>query len=279
MHQKLWDTQSGAFLDRFEICNVGKIVFSQNSKFIIGVQDNYVDYFSQVAQNIITWEVATGRKVESIDYLSQGRWGSRTVNQYGDLLAIIDPISLSIKVLDVRTGQTLCTIRGGYQRVLQIIFSPDKRLVATRHSMSEFAIWEITTGRLIRTIHTENLEGDTDPGDPDLVLFSPDSDLLAIAATRNITLWQVSSGEKIHTIDRFHQGWDRCMAFSPNGQTLAFTADALRLWNVETGNDTCILEQAHYKIISLNFSGNGQVLVSSYSNGTIKVWQQNKVLV
>ncbi|MHC5717384.1 MAG: WD40 repeat domain-containing protein, partial [Nostoc sp.] len=81
---KLWDTQSGAFLDRFDSCNVGKIVFSQNSKFLIGVQDNYVDYFPQVAQNIITWEVATGRKIESIDYLSQGYWGSRTVNQYGD---------------------------------------------------------------------------------------------------------------------------------------------------------------------------------------------------
>ncbi|MCV3213294.1 hypothetical protein OGM63_07110 [Plectonema radiosum NIES-515] len=86
---------------------------------------------------------------------------------------------------------------------------------------------QITTGRLIRTIHTDNREGDTDPGDPDLVLFSPDGELLAIAATRNITLWQVSSGEKIHTIDRVHQGWGRCMAFSPNGQTLAFTADQI----------------------------------------------------
>ncbi|MHC5718516.1 MAG: WD40 repeat domain-containing protein, partial [Nostoc sp.] len=197
----------------------------------------------------------------------------------GDLLAIIDLRNLSRKVLDVRNGQILCTLRGSYEDVLQIIFSPDKRLLATRRTMSEFAIWEITTGRLIRTIHTDNREGDTDPGDPDLVLFSPDGELLAIAATRNITLWQVSSGEKIHTIDRVHQGWRRCMAFSPNGQTLAFTADALRLWNVETGNDICILEQPFYKISSLDFSGNGQVLISSYSNGTIKLWQQNKVLV
>ena len=65
------------------------------------------------------------------------------------------------------------------------------------------------------------------------------------------------------------------MAFSPNGQTLAFTADALRLWNVGTDDETCILEQPFYKIKSLNFSGNGQVLVSSYGDGTMKVWQKN----
>ncbi|WP_375514087.1 hypothetical protein [uncultured Nostoc sp.] len=60
---------------------------------------------------------------------------------------------------------------------------------------------------------------------PKPMLFSSDGELLAIAATRNITLWQVTSKEKIYTIDRFHQAWERCMAFSPNGQTLAFTAD------------------------------------------------------
>ncbi|MBN4002885.1 hypothetical protein [Nostoc sp. LPT] len=291
---KLWDAQNAAFLRRLESCYVGKIVFSQNSKFLIGVQNSLVGYVHEdliTSQNIIMWEVATGRKVESIDYLSQGHWGPRTVNQYGDLLAIIDPISLSIKVLEVRNGQTLCTLRGGYQRVLQIIFSPDKRLLATRHSISEFAIWEITTGRLIRTIHTDNIEDntylpyiedDTDLPCPDPVLFSPDGELLAIAATRNITLWQVSSGEKIHTIDRVHQAWGRCMAFSPNGQTLAFTITdeaPLRLWNLETGNETCLIDQSDYTVSSLDFSLNGQVLVSSYSNGTIKVWQQNKVLV
>ncbi|MEH2167685.1 MAG: WD40 repeat domain-containing protein [Nostoc sp.] len=264
---KLWGTQNVGLLGRFEICGdiVSKIVFSQNSKFIIGVQDRFSNFNHVFPQNIITWEVATGKKVKSIDYLSQGDWDSTSVNQYGDLLAIIDPVTLSIKVLEVHTGQTLCTLRSGYEHVWQIIFSPDKRLLATQHSMSEFAIWEITTGRLIRTIHNENLEDYMYLGGPDPVLFSPDGELLAIAATRNITLWQVSSGEKIHTIDRVHRAWGRCMAFSPNGQTLAFTITdeaPLRLWNLETGNETCLIDQSDYTVSSLDFSLNGQVLVS-----------------
>jgi WD40 repeat protein len=144
--------------------------------------------------------------------------------------------------------------------------------------MSEFAIWEIATGRLIRTINSENSEGDTDPGDPDPVLFSPDGEILAIAGTQNITLWQVSSGEKIRTINRYHQGWGSCLAFSPNGQTLAFTEYSggygIKLLDVKTGSETCILEHTFRRIISLDFSGNGQVLVSSYRDGTIAVWQQ-----
>ncbi|WP_392532866.1 hypothetical protein [Nostoc sp. C117] len=74
--------------------------------------------------------------------------------------------------------------------------------------MSEFAIWEIVTGRLISAINTDYVEGDTDPGDSDPVLFSPDGRILAIAGTANITLWQVGSGEKIQTINRYHQSWE-----------------------------------------------------------------------
>ncbi|MEH2064401.1 MAG: hypothetical protein V7K50_19425 [Nostoc sp.] len=73
------------------------------------------------------------------------------------------------------------------------------------------------------------------------------------------------------------------MAFSPNGQTLAFSEFAngvfsIELRDVETGSKTCTLQQTLYKITSLDFSGNGEVLVSSYSDGTIAVWQQKEDL-
>lgn len=285
---KLWDTTSGGFLRSIERCGVYKIVFSQNSKFLIGVQYN-IGFNDQRPQNIITWEVATGRKIHEINYSRQKDRHFVYVSQYGDLAAIFNHESLLLKVLQVNTGKTLCAIKSGKQHVLQIIFSHDLRLMAIRHSISEFTIWEITTGNLIRTIHTDNIEGDTDLPYPDPVLFSPNGKLLAITSIRNITLWQVSSGEKIHTIDRYHQGWGRCMAFSPSGKTLAFSITKtindnkapLILWDVETGNETYILDPSYsnYKIASLDFGANGQVLVIGYLNGTIKVWQQNKALV
>lgn len=285
---KFWDTQSGAFLRCVKYkWYIGKLIFSQDGKFLVSVYDSLERPFSQ--SKILIWEVAKGREIQSIQYSRQGVWGSRTVNQYGDILAIVEQPKnfhsnskkLRIKVLQVRTGQTICTLTGDYNELpWQIVFSPNKRLVATRHSMSEFAIWENATGRLIRTINTENREGDTDPGYPDPVLFSPNGEILAVTAINNITLWQVSSGEKIRTIYRYHGSWGSCLAFSPNGQTLAFSefggggVSRIQLCDVETGSKTCIFQQTFSMITSLDFSGNGQVLVSSYTDGTIKVWQQ-----
>ncbi|MBG1270457.1 WD40 repeat domain-containing protein [Nostoc sp. WHI] len=281
---KLWDTQTGSFLRSLESKShpgsAEKITFSQDGKFLVSVNK----------PDIVLWEVSTGREIQSIkpdsDLLF---WGSRTLNQHGDLLAIgekstdFDSGKLRIKVLQIPDGQTVCTLIGDYGFPSQIIFSPDKRFLATRHSMSEFAIWEIATGKLIRVINTDYVEGDTDPGDPDPVLFSPDGKILAIAGTANITLWQVSSGEKLDTINRYHRGWGRCLTFSPNGQTLAFTENTglytIKLWDLKTSSEICILQQTFKSITSLNFSGNGEVLVSSYSDGTIAVWQQKKGLL
>jgi WD40 repeat protein len=284
---KLWDTQTGSFLrsleSKFHPGSAEKITFSRDGKFLVSVNKPY----------IVLWEVSTGREIQSIkpdpdaDNFYSLSWGSRYLNQYGDLLAIrekstnFDGAKLQIKVLQVPNGQTVCTLIGDYGFPSQIIFSPDKRFLATRHSMSEFAIWEIATGGLLRTINTDYVEGDTDPGDPDPVLFSPDGKILAIAGTANITLWQVNSGERLDTINRYHRGWGRCLTFSPNGQTLAFTENTglytIKLWDLKTGSEICILQQTLNRITSLNFSGKGQVLVSSYRDGTIAVWQQKRV--
>lgn len=71
------------------------------------------------------------------------------------------------EILPVRTCKTICTLTDDYRLedygyVVDIIFSPDKRFIATHHSISGyggiwsengisgFGIWEIATGRLIR---------------------------------------------------------------------------------------------------------------------------------
>ncbi|WP_442946157.1 WD40 repeat domain-containing protein [Nostoc sp. 'Peltigera membranacea cyanobiont' 232] len=51
----------------------------------------------------------------------------------------------------------------------------------------------------------------------------------------------------------------------------------IKLWDIKTGSEICILQQTLNHITSLNFSGNGEVLMSSYRDGTIAVWQQKRV--
>ena len=287
---KLWDAQTGSCLRCLESKSdwrfAHKITFSPRGKFLV----------STYWRDIVLWKVSTGEEIQSMrpdpDYVYGSydeRWSSRTLNQYGDLLAIseksTDFHNVNLQIMQIPTGKIVCTLVTEDEFPQQIIFSPDKRFVATRHNIAEFAIWEIATGNLIRTIITDNVGDDTHLPDP--VVFSANGEILAISGTANITLWQVSSGEKIHTINRYYRGLGACLAFSSDGQTLAFTeniftddsmTEALKLWDVKTTKEICILAQGIYGITSLDFSGNGQVLVIGYANSTISVWQQKKDL-
>ncbi len=313
---KLWHIQTGTYLHYLEYqsylgAGISQIAFSQDSKFLVGVLRN-VAVSNRIPSNILIWEVATGKVIQSIQYSRKGAWHYGTLNQHGDLLAVVKmPQKWSnrkrIKILQVFKDYhqhkipvnqstflsrfkncirrlfnhksllipTICTLTVDYKLSYgfpQIIFSPDKRFVAIRHSISEFEIWEILTGELIRIINTESSE-------PEIVIFSPDGEILIVSNSENITFWEVSSGEQICTINHSQGHYFECLAFSPDGKTLAFAENngyaTIKLWDVETRNEVCILEKTSRSVISLNFTGNGEFLVSSYSDGTIGVWRRN----
>jgi WD40 repeat protein len=188
-----------------------------------------------------------------------------------------------IKLWDTQTGSFLRSLESKSHpgSAEKITFSQDGKFLVSVNK-PDIVLWEVSTGREIQSIKP-------DPDADNFYSLSWGSrylnqygDLLAIAGTANITLWQVSSGEKLDTINRYHRGWGRCLTFSPNGQTLAFTEKTglytIKLWDIKTSSEISILEQTFKSITSLNFSGNGEVLVSSYSDGTIAVWQQKRGL-
>lgn len=274
---KLWDTQSGTF--RREISykshqcyRLGKLAFSRNGEFLVGVLDD--------PAMMIVWDVLAGEEVELKQYPGRGWWNSGTVNQYGDLVAFVERQpggQLKIQVLEVRTGQIICTLTGDYKRLERMTFSLDKRLLVAQHSASELSIWDLRTGQLIRAINTENKDQDYREHP---ILFSPNGEILAIAATENITLWRVSTGEKIHTIQLDTDRLGRSLAFSPDGRTIVFSSGyhntEMKLWDVQSGSQIGTLGYAplNSKVTSFHFSSDGKTLVSSYDNGTIQVWQQ-----
>ncbi|MCL6754396.1 hypothetical protein KBT16_26840 [Nostoc sp. CCCryo 231-06] len=298
----LWETSTG--IDKHTFCLNEKVreisdiyvnQFSPDGKIFASLF-SFGGYSSSGKEKIKLWQVETGKELCSISLLQDATNSWNRILAFSSDSRILasncgDSFNRVIVLLETATGVELCRFQGfgkknshGSDKVTSLAFSPDNQLLASGDSTGVITLWRLSKGwlrplraRKIRTlISCESYEP------VKTLAFSPDGELLAIAATRNITLWQVSSGEKIHTIDRVHRAWGRCMAFSPNGQTLAFTITdeaPLRLWNVETGNETCLIDQSHYKVTWLDFSRNGQVLVSSHSDGTIKVWQQNKVLV
>ncbi len=129
----------------------------------------------------------------------------------------------TLRIWDVATGSLLHGLRCPDQ-VNSIVFSPDGKALASAGRDGNVALWEVSTGRRVRTAgsHGDRLN---------CVAFSPDGSLLA-ACGRDGTggnppakVWNAATGA---LVDSFSSPWDEPMS-------LAFSIDGT--WLVSVGLD------------------------------------------
>jgi WD40 repeat protein len=159
----------------------------------------------------------------------------------------------------------------------QVAFSPDGKMLAAASSDHSTKLWDVSTGRLLRT-----LQG----GPPISLSFSPDGKLLAAGfnfgiGETNLRLWDAATGAELLAAEK--SGFSVEPAFSPDGRMLATALwdGGLKFWDVNTRAELRALHPVCdgpvCSVTSVAFSPDGKILATGIISGNgdsggIKLW-------
>jgi len=223
---KVWDAQTGTLLQSLEGArSIGSLAFSPDSKLLASGSDD---------ETIRVWDVQTW-KVDHILTGQPGVGGLRALafSPDGKMLAS-GKRNGSIQLWDLQTERPLVTLPE--ESLQALTFSPDGVLLASSGVNSALSarnlpghtikIWEIATGKLLRTFRDEY-------GFITSLAFHPNGKILASGTSGSspdrVKLWDVHTGEALRTLPADVD--INTLVFSPDGQYLA-VASGLYVWNL-----------------------------------------------
>ncbi len=157
---------------------------------------------------------------------------------------------------------------GHSELVSQVTVSPDNRFFATSAWDNSVKLWDISTGREIRTFRTGN------ENNMYCVAFSPDGKTIAGGSfDKKLHLWDVESGTELAVITG-HNDWVTSVVFAPDGKTV-FTASpdkTIRQWDMATGKEIRKMTGHDKNLAFLAVTPDQKTLVSGSFDNTIKFW-------
>ena len=182
-----------------------------------------------------------------------------------------------IQAWHINTGVELFRFDARGSRRTDPAFSPDGKWLATIDRPGKAQVWNVEAPNEPAIISIQNAEA---------MVFSPDSATLAIVSREGIYLWEfrIEAEAAPNRIDGNLGGlFKSALTFSPDGTTLIGSgmegwSNPIKLWNVETGRYLGILSGHTEPVETLVFSHDGQILASGSDDGTVLLWDWDKII-
>ena len=178
-------------------------------------------------------------------------------------------------LFDTKSGGVLATIGEGSHR--DILFdaeiSPDGKLLATAGYDRAIHLWDLASGKLLRSMTAHN-------GAVYDLAFSPDGSVLASASgDGTCKIWQVATGERLDTLNQ-PEGEQCRVAFTPDARHIvaAGADNRIRLWRFvsKTAPKLNPLLEARFghedAIVDLAISPDGKQLATTSADRSLKLW-------
>ncbi len=208
------------------------------------------------------------------------RWGKGHLSNAlaysptGRLIAI--GTNLGVRLDDPVGGAYIRTLETP-STVLSVLFSPDGKIVIAGLADYSIRIWNLSNGKLLRTLrgHSTGVIA---------IAISPDGRLLAsveeldraggpvVYPQRLMRLWRIADGTLDHRLDHAIVSHEVIsVAFAPDGQTLALGRGnaTVQLWSLRDGKLLRALRTADQ---FLAFSADSQILAST-SGAMVRLWR------
>ena len=288
----LYDTATGEERRRLAAKGIEHkyLAFSADGKWlaaVIGIADNYT---------IRLWNLSTGKERLGLEKLSQAGWPP-VLSSDGSRLAYV--AAGELHVCDTATGRE---VGKGSVKEWYFALSPDGQILATATYKGIVTLWEAAglkklatlqpspgvTGRIVETpcltfspdgkllavggletlvlwdvaARKERLRLEDRKAKE--LLFSADGKTLACAASFEIRLWNIGTGERLHG-RAGHDIWVESVAVSPDGRIVASTAGTdpvVRLWEATTGKPLPLSPRHDSWIRSIACAPDGRLLIS-----------------
>lgn len=215
---------------------------------------------------VLTWQVSTGKTV------------STKGQMIGDLReAIISPDGKVVLlagdydawVWDTKdNSNSMFELQRG-ERLSNIAFSPDSRLVLAVSGGNNVQVWE-TGSRIAKGVgeplkHLDKV---------DSAVFSPNSRLIVTASADVARVWDVVSSKEVAEF-RGHSGPINGVTFSADSRSVVTTSDdhTARVWEVGMSQSLFDLREQSAEIYGYVFRSDGKLILTGSNDNTVQQWE------
>lgn len=211
----------------------------------------------------------------------------------------------AVQIWDAESGRQIGILPDS-KNYIAVLYAPDGRFIFGDRHAGEIGVWDADTFELLRTISCGAVLGGCLSISPDgssvatssgvydaksgrqllsfpgvsAVAFAPDGIRLATGShDRSFRLWDTGSGKLLSRSEE-HEDCVLCLAWSPDGKTLATGTGGhdsrnflLHLWDADTVREVGRLKGHQSWITSVVWLPDGRKLATGSQDGTIRIWK------